>query len=323
MSLLQYFVHDSEDSHSKSNAYLCAVLSYYSYEPWRTSVISEAISGRVSSFYQALSNDVTTKVKRISGNNGYFDVEGVIITRPEVMFIVFRGTEGLPIPIYNPDLWSSVQDWLLNALKQQVYGIHNGFRLGVNAVYNDIRDYLLEQTLEYPDLRVYLTGHSQGGALAAVCAARLGEDDIQVSGVYNFGTPRIGDRSFRSAYESMPTQFPGVPLGHRTWRWVLNRDPGPRYPRKLETKGVLPGIFERWEYYHVGKLNYINDDGEVFMNKSSPNNDHGHPIFDPGDHDMALMCRHMYRRLSSNERTSVNNPRYLTKNDVIKSKGLW
>jgi hypothetical protein len=86
-------------------------------------------------------------------------------------------------------------------------------------------------------LQVYLTGHSLGGALATLCAYEC----VQVFGfanvsLYNFGTPRVGDRVFAAAYdERVPLSFrvvydrdmiSSIPkMVHRTSHHIAYHDP--------------------------------------------------------------------------------------------------
>lgn len=50
---------------------------------------------------------------------------------------------------------------------------------------------------EYPSSKVYLTGHSLGGALSVLIAAELYED-FDLGEVYTFGEPRVGNKQMAS-----------------------------------------------------------------------------------------------------------------------------
>lgn len=63
--------------------------------------------------------------------------------------------------------------------------VHAGFDLAARAVYQDVRPYLKT------GYKTYLSGHSLGGAVAAVLAIYLIEDGVDVVRVMTFGQPRF------------------------------------------------------------------------------------------------------------------------------------
>ena len=68
----------------------------------------------------------------------------------------------------------------------------------------------------------FITGHSLGGALAAVTAFWIAESRGEVDGVYTFGTPRPGISQFANDYNAL--------LGERTYRLVHGEDLVPSVP---------------------------------------------------------------------------------------------
>ena len=59
--------------------------------------------------------------------------------------------------------------------------------------------------------KVFVTGHSLGGAMAVLCAYRLQEKaKIDVYGVYTYGCPRVGNLQFFLAWGN-------AGLGPRSW----------------------------------------------------------------------------------------------------------
>jgi triacylglycerol lipase len=101
-----------------------------------------------------------------------------------------------------------------------------GFTLALGPAMPKIKDLLLPL-----DLPIFVTGHSLGGALAAVAALELAKDPrASVMAVYTFGMQRPGDEQFKSAYDGrlgvmtyrlvhgddiVPTVPPSFPLGFR------------------------------------------------------------------------------------------------------------
>jgi len=63
--------------------------------------------------------------------------------------------------------------------------VHAGFDAAARAVYNDLKPHLR------PGYKTYVTGHSLGGAVAAILAIYLIEDGVQVERVVTFGQPRF------------------------------------------------------------------------------------------------------------------------------------
>lgn len=92
-----------------------------------------------------------------------------------------------------------------------------------------------------PNAKIYITGHSLGGALAALFAGLLtAEDDVmadRIGGLYTFGQPRVGDWSFA---------------------WYLHNKlnvPEPRYVRLVYSNDLVPRVpfdDDRFQYKHLG-----------------------------------------------------------------------
>ena len=63
--------------------------------------------------------------------------------------------------------------------------VHAGFDLAARAIYDDVRPYLKA------GYKTYLTGHSLGGAVAAILTIYMIEDGVEVVRVVTFGQPRF------------------------------------------------------------------------------------------------------------------------------------
>jgi triacylglycerol lipase len=63
--------------------------------------------------------------------------------------------------------------------------VHAGFDLAARAIYDDVRPYLKT------GYQTYLTGHSLGGAVAAILTIYMVEDGVEVVRVVTFGQPRF------------------------------------------------------------------------------------------------------------------------------------
>lgn len=99
------------------------------------------------------------------------------------------------------------QDWFrergnLNAKRRPLHDlgtVHSGFALSADKLLSDLQ--VWDATDRFK--RVYLTGHSRGGAIATIMAARMSlwGKKAQVRGLVTFGSPRVGDRRFRDAFK--------------------------------------------------------------------------------------------------------------------------
>ena len=117
------------------------------------------------------------------------ETEGFIAQDDQVLILAFRGTV-------------SVTDWLRNlkiARKESPLGkIHSGFKQGLDSVWDDPIEPLLRAAAS-SDRKIWITGHSLGGALATLAAARAHEW-LEIAGVYTFGQPLVGNRRFAKLF---------------------------------------------------------------------------------------------------------------------------
>lgn len=64
---------------------------------------------------------------------------------------------------------------------------------------------------------LWITGHSLGGALSTLYAARIKTLGYSIDGIYTYGSPRVGDKRFVDAYQA-------AGLTSLTYRWVHRDD---------------------------------------------------------------------------------------------------
>lgn len=179
----------------------------------------------------------------------------------QLVVLAFRGTE-------IDNFVGAFEDWMGNFDFTQVDDesggrVHRGFRKALAEVWTDqnsgkgLKTYLGEM-LANSARSLWITGHSLGAALATLAAERCVRDGgFTVSGVYTFGSPRVGDGRFKQEYDARG-------LGSRTYRFVNNVDVCPRIP---------PGD----DYTHVGQLKFIVPDGT--LREDLTNNPHtGAPL---------------------------------------------
>ncbi len=142
--------------------------------------------------------------------------------------VACRGTE--------PNEWSDIRADAnaLTALAETVGKVHRGFKSEVDQLWP-----YLEESLAGNQRSLWFCGHSLGGAMATICAARclLSHIKSEPDGLYTFGSPRVGCRKYTSF-----VKFPH-------YRWVNNNDIVTRVPP------VWLG------YRHSGTEMYINRSG--------------------------------------------------------------
>ncbi len=147
------------------------------------------------------------------------DTQLFIAHNASTVVIVFRGTE-------------NIKDWLTDAgieFRMTVHGrVHKGFDKALDSVWRQITETL--ERVQQNAQSLWITGHSLGGAVAVLAAARFSLDIDQdlykpINGLYTFGQPRVGDRDFVKALDNE------VKL--RYFRFVNDNDLVPRVPDRL------------------------------------------------------------------------------------------
>lgn len=159
-------------------------------------------------------------------SSGY-DTELFVAANDSSMVVAFRGTEE-----------NSLEDWVNNidnrAFPYQGGTLHQGFWEALDAIWNLLWKQM--QDFDNKNKKIWLTGHSQGGALAMLAARRLAAENIDVQGVYTYGQPKIGDMLFAANYDSI--------LKKKTFRLYNEDDSVVNNPPKLYHAGTPVRIFK-------------------------------------------------------------------------------
>jgi triacylglycerol lipase len=164
----------------------------------------------------------------------YFDKSGAqahVAYNKEWLVLAFRGTE--------VKSWSDIKaDLNVDSVNAKYfYGkVHKGFEKEVDKLWVHIRDYVIKQL---KGRKLVITGHSLGASMATIVAARFYNSSFKVDGLYTYGSPRVGNESFKKSLD----------ITH--YRFVNNSDDVTKMP------------FYHWGYRHHGELRYINHDGVV------------------------------------------------------------
>jgi triacylglycerol lipase len=164
------------------------------------------------------------------------DTQAFIAYNDSAIVLSFRGTT-------NIQDWMTNSDLLLTSVRSGTGKVHGGFLRALCVVWDDILQIIAEaQTKAQP---IWITGHSLGGALATLAAARFSlEMDKPVRGIYTFGQPRVGDREFARIFDAE--------LKQRVFRFVNNNDIVTRIP----TREI--------GYSHVGSLRFFDSNGDIY-----------------------------------------------------------
>ena len=93
-------------------------------------------------------------------------------------------------------------------------------------------------------LPLYITGHSLGGALAAIASARLRPSD-RIAACYTFGCPRVGDTEFAEQLWKVPVY------------------------RLVHASDIVPHLPFAFGYRHAGDLRYIKSSGTLIESPNS------------------------------------------------------
>ncbi len=323
MNLYQHFEHNGT-SHSRTAAYLLAIPSYFSYETsitWTSNSVagfeqlmkalsgndSDALGTRFFSRSSGLAFDSPQVWNPVVG----YDAQAAVMHNNSVVIVCFRGSE-------SPTSYDGFRDWFGTNLSCQLrdtptsWGrgvrVHRGFYVTLDALYQEIRNHV--RPLAHTR-KVYLTGHSTGGALATLCGYRLQHvGNVNVEAIYSFGAPRIGNNGFAQSFNQL--------VGNRSYRWVNHLDLGAQVPDVSVPPTPTAGVVPIEPYVHAGRLNYIEANGSVTHDLLD------HDPINVGlqlseafsDHDMRSYVYKMFDALSNAGRTNSNSPAELVRDDV-------
>lgn len=270
-TLLPYDFFDANDTGTSTlNSYFLSQLSM--------GVYSQALSG--TAFRQDMIDKFTPQGIPASGIDVIMDAisgsEAAAFRIGDATVIAFRGTsaEGTLSP--DQDVETDLLDIpMLIKVNNKECRVHKGFWESTDAIYDWILGHA--RGAHNAGRKVILTGHSLGAARATVAAFRLHyEDGIPVQTLQTFGSPKVGDISFKSMCGDVGPG--GVKLAEVTERFVVLGDPATTFPDK-------ESVWEKWKlpfivsYEHVGNTHNINpltgthsshyeiffDSGEIFF----------------------------------------------------------
>jgi hypothetical protein len=178
------------------------------------------------------------------------------------ILVAFRGT--LPFDIHQHP---TLLDWLtdFNAIPAAATGfpgeVHQGFLGALNAIWDRLTAEVNRQRVgQAATLPLLITGHSKGGAMAALAAWRFQSAGIPTK-VITFAAPKSGNRAFCDAYNDK--------IDHTRYEYADDIVPHlpPSQGGFLDTLASLPvigkrfGGLQRYDYESVGTLRFIDWSG--------------------------------------------------------------
>lgn len=237
-----YFEPDATN-YSKVNSYLLALAAQRVYVKADNSMVAASETPdkyfkRLVATFGAHGMTVTDVIH--DGNFGFFgwtDTQGVVMQNSQTLIVALSGTQ-----------LTSLSDPLLDALcsphKDSSIGdswVHSGFWLGQQSPSHNnasVYETILASARQAGGRKVWLTGHSLGGAMAHIVALRLMRDGVSVQGVITFAAPQV------AAVASLPPNPPLVGANFatlfdnafqeggskRAWRVTTHGDPVPLFP---------------------------------------------------------------------------------------------
>jgi hypothetical protein len=127
------------------------------------------------------------------------------INKPRKLIVLgYRGTRDITNWLYNIDT-SFTEANLPSPYNEAQY--HTGFDIMTKALLNDSRDALSNALKKYYNYKVVFTGHSLGGALAAMTAYKLAQEGLiswEKINLLTYGQPRLGNPDFAAYLNSKP-----------------------------------------------------------------------------------------------------------------------
>lgn len=144
------------------------------------------------------------------------NVKGYVAYTPEKnwMVVAFRGT-------------ANVNDWIADMDSAQIsqgagVTVHAGFDGEYQSCYLSMFSLIDKVKLQCPNIRIFLIGHSLGGAMATLAAHDLANLNYDIAAVVTYGSPRV--------YNHIGAKVYNTALADRTYRLTNNNDIVPHLP---------------------------------------------------------------------------------------------
>jgi len=213
---------------------------------------SEAAYGTEEAARNLMATQGLTEFQWLDLSGIFEGLHAFTASNEQFTILAFRGTADVKDWMTDLHATPARYSWVFQGAPE-TGDIHAGFGHALCDRWKDVvnavdkvmpRRQLQDTNSADPQSTFWITGHSLGGALAALAgsAFTLLPGVIRpVSGIYTFGQPRIGLHNFCNTYDRLLT---GV-----TFRLVNNRDLVPRVP------------FRGWDYSDIGEMIHFDANG--------------------------------------------------------------
>lgn len=205
------------DGYHPGFASLCAVASSLVYQP------DEAVKNTLSALQASSLSLIVEHNHRC-----------LVLVYADCIVVAFRGTDA-----------GEIDDWKTNLQRTPAAGpfglVHSGFLAAVDLLWPRLLA-ALEKNRDNQQA-LLLTGHSMGGALAVLAAAKFAADGaIPIAGLYTFGQPAVAEASFE---RELSTRVEG------------------RYFRFVNSADMVPGIAVDPAFAPGGQHLFIDRGGQI------------------------------------------------------------
>lgn len=199
------------DRHEMADAYLLAYASCYVFPELLGHKDRNDHKGFARKFADKFTPLGVRRIKYVTDTRSGTEV--VILTASSSVVVVFRGSEF-------GNCSALIKDWLTNVKALTIPAselgegarVHRGMWRALDGVYEDVAAEVAARE-GFAKKKVYVTGHSLGGALALLCGVRLAKEGKGKATVYTFGSPRVGNHEFRRSANELTVH-----------RWVHAKD---------------------------------------------------------------------------------------------------
>ncbi len=191
----------------------------------------------LASVCASLSEDVYEDTPKLGTLYKEGNAEVLVWTYSDRIVFAFRGTQVTEEWSWE-DVLDNIRMGLIGVGLSNTYEVHEGYLDYLRHLESIIRDIIRKN----PGKKIIFTGHSLGGAVAAIAGLIIG-----CYACYTFGAPKSGNRSFRKAWQRSTAEL---------YRVVHACDIAPKHPREL------------FGFRHVGELWRVSRSGRLKQSRT-------------------------------------------------------